>query len=129
MNMIIFSAALIAMTASNTFMEEKVKRGNIRLVYAPVSKTSIYLSKLLSTYIFSVILYSMNVWTAQTIFKLNFGGEDLPYILLLLHVFCSLAAVSAPCFAAFLKMKNRRIVSCKFQLLFCFLWRRFFRNS
>lgn len=86
-NMIIFSAALIAMTASNTFMEEKVKRGNIRLVYAPVSKTSIYLSKLLSIYIFSVILYSMNVWTAQTIFKLNFGGEDLPYILLLLHVF------------------------------------------
>lgn len=48
-NMMIFAAALIAMTASNTFMEEKVKKANIRIVYAPVSTTSIYLSKLLST--------------------------------------------------------------------------------
>ncbi|MCY8054494.1 ABC transporter permease [Bacillus inaquosorum] len=86
-NMMIFAAALIAMTASNTFMEEKVKKANIRIVYAPVSTTSIYLSKLLSTFIFSVIMYSMNVLIAQTIFHLNFGGQHLPYFMLLLYVF------------------------------------------
>lgn len=43
--MMIFVAFLIAMTASNTFMEEKVKRGNTRIIYAPVSKVKIYLSK------------------------------------------------------------------------------------
>ncbi|MFB0635553.1 ABC transporter permease [Bacillus rugosus] len=86
-NMMIFTAALIAMTASNTFMEEKVKKANIRIVYAPVSTTSIYLSKLLSTFIFGNIMYSMNVLTAQTIFHLNFGGQHLPYFMLLLYVF------------------------------------------
>ncbi|MEG7336995.1 ABC transporter permease [Bacillus sp. 0102A] len=73
-NMMIFAATLIAMTASNTFMEEKVKKANLRIVYAPVSTTGIYLSKLLSTWIFSVIMYSVNVLIAQTIFHLNFGG-------------------------------------------------------
>ncbi|MCY9037581.1 ABC transporter permease [Bacillus inaquosorum] len=86
-NMMIFAAALIAMTASNTFMEEKVKKANIRIVYAPVSTTSIYLSKLLSTFIFSVLMYSMNVLIAQKIFHLNFGGQHLPYFMLLLYVF------------------------------------------
>ncbi|AUS14052.1 ABC transporter permease [Bacillus subtilis] len=86
-NMMIFAAALIAMTASNTFMEEKVKKANLRIVYAPVSTTGIYLSKLLSTWIFSVIMYSMNVLVAQTMFRLNFGGQHLPYFMLLLYVF------------------------------------------
>ncbi|MBO3795459.1 MULTISPECIES: ABC transporter permease [Bacillus] len=86
-NMMIFTAALIAMTTSNTFMEEKVKKANLRIVYAPVSTTSIYLSKLLSTFIFSVIMYSMNVLIAQTIFHLNFGGQYLTYFMLLLYVF------------------------------------------
>ncbi|TYS11582.1 ABC transporter permease [Bacillus subtilis] len=86
-NMMIFAAALIAMTASNTFMEEKVKKANLRIVYAPVSTTGIYLSKLLSTWIFSVIVYSVNVLIAQTIFHLNFGGQYLPYVMLLLYVF------------------------------------------
>ncbi|MDM5302034.1 ABC transporter permease [Bacillus subtilis] len=86
-NMVIFAAALIAMTASNTFMEEKVKKANIRIVYAPVSTNSIYFSKLLSTWIFSVIVYSVNVLIAQTIFDLNFGGQYLSYFMLLLYVF------------------------------------------
>jgi len=84
-NIIIFSVMLIAMTATNTFMEEKVKKGNIRIVYAPVSKTSIYLSKLLSTYIFGTICYSIIIIIAQTIFHLNLGGRNLPYIILLIN--------------------------------------------
>ncbi|KAF1680062.1 ABC transporter permease [Bacillus sp. SKDU12] len=86
-NMMIFAATLIAMTASNTFMEEKVKKANLRIVYAPVSTTDIYLSKLLSTWIFSVIMYSLNVLIAQTMFHLNFGGQHLPYLMLLLYMF------------------------------------------
>ncbi|MDR4435274.1 ABC transporter permease [Bacillus tequilensis] len=86
-NMMVFAATLIAMTASNTFMEEKVKKANLRIVYAPVSTTDIYLSKLLSTWIFSVIMYSLNVLIAQTMFHLNFGGQHLPYLMLLLYVF------------------------------------------
>lgn len=53
-NMTIFAVALIAMTAANTFMEEKVRKGNIRILYAPVSKMDIYLSKLISTYLLAL---------------------------------------------------------------------------
>ncbi|OUC02596.1 ABC transporter permease [Bacillus thuringiensis serovar medellin] len=84
-NMIIFSTMLIAMTASNTFMEEKVKKGNIRIIYAPVSRTSIYLSKLLSTYIFGTICFSAILIVSQTLFQLNLGGQNLPYIILLIN--------------------------------------------
>ena len=44
-NMLIFSVGMIAITATNAFMEERVKRGNFRIVYAPISKEEIYLLK------------------------------------------------------------------------------------
>lgn len=73
--MMIFVAFLIAMTASNTFMEEKVKRGNTRIIYAPVSKVKIYLSKMISTYILGSISYSFICFLGQFIFHINFGGK------------------------------------------------------
>jgi len=66
--MIILTASLIAMTATNTFMEEKVKRGNTRIMYAPVSKTSIYLSKLISTYILGTISYNILIFILQYLY-------------------------------------------------------------
>ena len=54
-NMMIFSVSMIAITATNAFMEERVKRGNFRIAYAPVSKQEIYLSKILSSYLLSAI--------------------------------------------------------------------------
>ncbi|WP_406589288.1 ABC transporter permease [Bacillus atrophaeus] len=86
-NMTIFAVALIAMTAANTFMEEKVRKGNIRILYAPVSKMDIYLSKLISTYLFGTISYSFILFLAQTLFQLNFGGRNLPYVMLLINIF------------------------------------------
>lgn len=81
----IFSAILISMTVTNTFMEETVKRGNIRLVYAPVSKTEIYLSKLIATYIFATISYTIVSLIEQYVFHSNFGGKNIMYILVLIN--------------------------------------------
>ncbi|MFD1404231.1 ABC transporter permease [Robinsoniella peoriensis] len=83
--MMIFVAFLIAMTASNTFMEEKVKKGNTRIIYAPVSKVKIYLSKMISTYILGSISYSFICFLGQFIFHINFGGKNLVYIMLLIN--------------------------------------------
>lgn len=95
--MIILTALLIAMTASNTFMEEKVKMGNTRIIYAPVSKTSIYLSKLISTYILGTISYSILIFILQYLFHLNFGGKNILYIILLINLLslfgCSLGTL------------------------------------
>lgn len=95
--MMIFTALFISMTATNTFMEEKVKSGNTRIVYAPVSKAEIYLSKLLSTYIMGTIAYSAILLGGQYLFHLNFGGKNLLYIMLLINIFslfgCSLGTM------------------------------------
>lgn len=84
--MMIFTALMIAMTATNTFMEDKVKRGNTRIVYAPVSKTSIYLSKLISTYILGTTSYSILLLIGQYLLHLNFGGNNIIYIIVLINI-------------------------------------------
>ncbi|WP_010235124.1 ABC transporter permease [Clostridium arbusti] len=95
--MMIFTALLIAMTATNTFMEEKVKRGNTRITYAPVSKTEIYLSKLISTYILGTVSYSVILCVGQYLFHINFGGKNILYIMLLINILslfgCSLGTM------------------------------------
>lgn len=84
--MMIFTALMIAMTATNAFMEEKVKRGNARIAYAPVSKTEIYLSKLISTYILGTISYSVILLIGQFLLHINFGGKNLLYIMFLINI-------------------------------------------
>ncbi|MDL2301575.1 ABC transporter permease [Lachnospiraceae bacterium OttesenSCG-928-D06] len=87
-NMLILSVALIvAITTSNAFMEEKVMRGNMRIAYAPVSKTEIILSKIVSSYVFVSICYGMLIPFCQYILGLNMGGSNFLWFTLLLNVF------------------------------------------
>ncbi|EJO5347635.1 ABC transporter permease [Clostridium botulinum] len=82
--MIIFTVLFIALTAANTFMEKKVKKGNVRLIYSPTSKTVIFLSKILSTFIFATVLFTMILIIEKNILGINLGGENFIYVLVLL---------------------------------------------
>ncbi|GFZ33101.1 transport permease protein [Clostridium zeae] len=84
--LMIFTAIMLAMTATNTFMEEKVKKGNTRIIYAPVSKAEIYLSKLIATYIVGIVCYSLIILFAQYILHMNFGGKNVLYVVILINV-------------------------------------------
>lgn len=86
-NMLIFSVGMIAITATNAFMEEQVKRGNFRIAYAPIPKQHIYLSKILSSYLLSAICYGILVPFCQYVFGLNMGGNNFIYFVLLLNIF------------------------------------------
>lgn len=86
-NMVILSAALVAMTATNTFMEDTVKKGNVRIIFSPVSKSEIYLSKLLSTYLLSTITYTVVLLFGQYLFRINFGSHKINYIIVLINAF------------------------------------------
>lgn len=89
-NMIIFSVGMIAITTTNAFMEEQVKRGNFRIMYAPISKTEIYFSKILSSYFLCAVCYGILVPLCQYIMHLNMGGKNIIYFIILLNVlgFC-----------------------------------------
>lgn len=84
--MIYLILASMTMTA-NTFMEKKLRQGNIRIAYAPVSKVSIYISKIISSYLFIGISFSINMILMNYLNIVNFGGSNFGYILLLFLVF------------------------------------------
>lgn len=89
-NMMIFSVGMIAITATNAFMEERIKKGNFRIAYAPIRKSELYLSKILSSYLICAICYDILVPLCQYILHLNMGGENIFYFILLLNIlgFC-----------------------------------------
>lgn len=89
-NMLIFSVSMLPITATNAFMEERVKKGNFRILYAPISKYQIYFSKILSSYLLATICYAILVPFCQYILGLSLGGNNFVYFILLLNVlgFC-----------------------------------------
>lgn len=71
----------------NTFMEKKLRQGNIRIAYAPVSKVSIYISKIISSYLFMEISFVINMILMNYFKFVNFGGNNFIYILVLFGAF------------------------------------------
>lgn len=100
LNMLIFSVALIAMVASNTFLEDRVIKGNMRISFAPISKFKIYFSKLIATFILGFCSYSLILIVGQYMFGINYGGKNIGYIIILLNVlsfFCCSFGIMACC--------------------------------
>lgn len=95
---LIISATMIVMTTSNIFLDEKVKRGNKRVVYAPISKGQVYLSKLVSSFIFAIILFDALALIEQYVFKCNFGDKNIIFVIILIDALtffaCSLSTAA-----------------------------------
>ena len=71
----------------NTFLEKKLRQGNIRIAYAPVSKVAIYMSKILSSYLFMIITVSINMTLMNYFGLVNFGNENFIFVLGLFWAF------------------------------------------
>lgn len=67
----------------NTFMEARIKQANLRIAYSPISRVEIYLSKLLSTYIFMAIAFIFDILLFHFLGIVNYGNDKLIYILIL----------------------------------------------
>jgi ABC-2 type transport system permease protein len=79
---------LISITITpNTFMEKKLRRGNMRIAYAPVSKVTIYISKIISSYLFMEGSFIINMGLMNYFKIVNFGGKNFIYVLLLFAAF------------------------------------------
>lgn len=75
----------------NTFMEKKLRQGNVRIAYAPISKITIYMSKIISSYLFMGISFSINMALMNYFKIVNFGGENFLYVLGLFMAFLFLS--------------------------------------
>ncbi|MFR8104538.1 MAG: ABC transporter permease [Clostridia bacterium] len=78
---IIISSSTITPTV---FMEERIKQGNLRIAYSPISRVTIYTSKLLATFLFMFFTYSLDILALNGLGIVNFGGEKVGYVYLLL---------------------------------------------
>jgi len=71
----------------NTFLEKKLRQGNIRIAFAPVHKITIYMSKVISSYLFMGISFSINMIMMNYFKLVNFGGDNFIYVLILYLAF------------------------------------------
>lgn len=85
--MMIYIVLSTAMTASNSFMEERIKKGNMRIIYSPMPKSFIYISKILATFAFSFICHLIVILLLYFILGVNFGGWNTGYIIVILLLF------------------------------------------
>lgn len=96
--MTIYFAFNIALTESNTFMEKRIKPGNVRLIYSPTRNSNIFLSKILACSAFAAICYTILMIIEDKVFKIKLGGENFIYVLILVLIFIFFMC----CFGAFM---------------------------
>ena len=79
----LFSAMYAATFSANSFMEEKIKQANLRIVYSPIRNWFIPFSKIVATFIFTTIFYTIAAVICHLLFHIRFGSENLLQIWLL----------------------------------------------
>ncbi|SDO73620.1 ABC transporter permease [Clostridium gasigenes] len=100
--MIFMSSCLSA----NSFMEERIKKGNMRLIYAPLPKSYIYISKIVAAFSYSAICDLLLILTLKVVLNINFGGNNIIYIILLLIIFQILASILGVLLCIIFKSEN-----------------------
>ena len=63
--MIIFIAMMGATVPANIFLEKHLKNANTRIFYSPVSRVSVYSSKILACFLFMSLCLAFNIIVFQ----------------------------------------------------------------
>ncbi len=80
--LIIYSILMSGMTSANAFMEVTIRKPNMRIIYAPGNSNVIYLSKILSSFIFCFGCHLFDMIFLYLVFDI--GLHAVPQILILL---------------------------------------------
>ena len=85
--MLIYTLLNVALTASNTFMERSLKNSNLRVLHSPVAKSSVYLSKIVSTFLFTSICNLVLMALSHYTLGVNYGGTKTLYVVAIVLLF------------------------------------------
>ena len=77
----LFNAATFS---ANSFLEERIRRPNMRIVYSPIPPLFIHLSKVLAATIFCSVTYTAVALLLHLLIGINYGGADCWALILLL---------------------------------------------
>jgi len=79
--LMIYGILSSGMTAANAFMEERIKKPNMRIIYAPGNVRSIFLSKIIATFLFSFLFHLFDLALLSTVFRIHLAA--IPQIIVL----------------------------------------------
>lgn len=71
--LMIYSALYSGTFSANCFMEEKIKKANLRSVYAPIQSWEIPLSKTVATFLYTLFFYTLVAIFTGVLFSINYG--------------------------------------------------------
>jgi ABC-2 type transport system permease protein len=80
--LMIYSILLSGMTSANAFMEVTIRKPNMRIIYAPGNPNVIYLSKIVSSFVFCLGCHLFDLLVICTLFQIRI--QPVAYILPLL---------------------------------------------
>lgn len=105
-SMIIFSISFVGSTAANNFMENRVKKSNLRIMYAPINISYIYLSKIAATFIFTSVCYLAAMLILKFTANVNYGGKNTVYVVIIMELFNLLSSTVGILFCCIFKSEN-----------------------
>lgn len=73
--LMIFSILNTGTIAANSFMEERIKQGNMRIVFSPIPSSWIYISKIIASAIFDLICHLFVITLLILVFQLKIGSH------------------------------------------------------
>jgi ABC-2 type transport system permease protein len=109
----IFNAATFS---ANSFMEERIKKPNMRLIHSPIRPFNIYFSKVFASFVFCSVAYTLVAVLLHLTVGINYGGSSAwaPLAILLAgNFFFSALGVLICCI-----LKNEGITNNILSLLF-----------
>jgi len=125
---LIFAVLNVSMTASNSFMEKSLKTSNLRIMYAPIRLSYIYLAKIAATFIFTSVCFLGYIALFSLVFGVNFGGVNLLYVILIVLFLNLLSSITGVFFCCIFKSEEltNKIISVVINI-FAILGGLFFR--
>lgn len=79
--LMLYSILTSGMTSANAFMEERIKKPNMRIIYAPGNPQSIYLSKILASFTFSALFHLFDMILLCILYRIHISA--IPQIIVL----------------------------------------------
>jgi ABC-2 type transport system permease protein len=83
---VIFNSAIFS---ANSFMEERIKKPNMRLIHSPVRPFYIHFSKVLAAFAYCAVTNTLVAAALHFVFRINYGGDAAwsLLVIMLLSVF------------------------------------------
>jgi len=85
-SLMIFAIFNASTFSANSFLEERIKKPNLRILFSPVRQATIPCSKIFSSFIFCSAAYTLVVLVLRLVVGVNYGGSNSWALLVIMEL-------------------------------------------